>query len=48
MSVLAEGSDRIVLPPAGEPVPGAGEPAVLEAGAGLAEQVPDRLEGVQW
>ena len=47
LGALAEGSDRIVLPPAGESVPGGGEPGLLEAGASLAESVPERLEGVR-
>ena len=47
LGTLATRSERIVLPPAGPPVPGAGQPAKLATPVTLAEQVPERLESVR-
>ena len=44
---LAERGERIVLPPAGQGVPGGGRPALLAGGVQLAAQVPERLEQVR-
>lgn len=47
LGILAARSGRIVLPPAGPAVPGAGQPARLATPMALAAQVPERLEGVR-
>ena len=47
LGTLAARSERIVLPPAGPPVPGAGQSARQATPVALAAQVPERLEGVR-
>ena len=47
LNVLAERSERIVLPPPAAVVNGGGKPSLLAAGASLAESVPERLQGVE-
>ena len=47
LHVLAERSERIVLPTPAGVVNGGGKPSLLAAGASLAESVPERLQGVE-
>ena len=47
LNVLADRSERIVLPAPAAVVSGGGKPSLLAAGASLAESVPERLQGVE-
>ena len=47
LNVLAERSERIVLPTPAAVVNGGGKPSLLASGTSLAESVPERLQGVE-